>query len=442
MPNLSERLEDGTLNLDTYRCGLPSQTTVAIGGLLYGEMLPGNQWYDKEQGKVVDTFSLDSAISVADGLAERNVGIAEGGQVFLSPLDGEARPEDAYFVFSDSGRIRKASGTLGMTKNALGEFGSLVGQLAAHPIKALQTAVHFGSELIGGLFKRKSSHKSVSTVVKDAFKETILADAASAKIAREIRKGDSSYMFVDLANFDSKSHTYGPGEEAFQSLTRVDRNLDTVLDAIEDSEGEYQVAILADHGSARGYHLHDVHGQSLQAVCENLAPDQEVVTLDFGSGAHVYLPEHDGELNRSALPPPLVEGLRDQKGIAFVVTREGDKSVIESPRGKITIDHDRLVVEGENPLLPFDQETELVAHQIHDLIHRPKTGDVIVFGELHKDGVIDFSTGHFKGGHGGIGLGQGKPFVAWTPDLGLDPSATKDAGGLFRQFTSFLQDER
>lgn len=436
MPHFKERLDAGTLQLDSYRTGLPSQTTVAIGGLLYGEMLPGNQWYDKEEGEVIDTFDLGDAHKVAKDLSRRGTGIARGGSVYLSPLDGDASPSETHFVSSEMAQVKESGGGWGLTRNTLGEFGTLMRHLVVHPGKAIQSVAHFAGEIAQDLRKREVTGRDLKTIVVDAFKETLLPDAASQRIADQIREGKAPFLYVDLANFDAKNHSFGPGEEAFGTLPGIDRNLDTILDAVEESDTPYKIAILADHGSARGYHFHELYGKSLQELGQELAPQHEVLSLDFGSGAHLYLTDRPGELDRSELPSPLVEGLKSQPGVAFVVTREGENTRIESARGTITVLGDQVVREGADPIAPFEDETDMIARQMHDLAHRDKVGDIIVFGERHKDGLVDFSTSRFQGLHGGIGLGQTQPFVAWNSNLALEPSKAQSAAELHLQLKS------
>lgn len=434
MPNLKERVDNGSLKVDSYRTGLPSQTTVAIGGLLYGEMLPGNQWYDKETQAVVDTFSLGHAAKIAADLGAKGTGIAAGGSVYLSPLDGGADSSEAHFVSSDLSRVKQSQGTGGLIRTAALEFGRLMRHLVTHPVKAVQSAVHFGVEMAHDLKNRKTTGRSLKVMVGDAFKETLIADASSHRIADQIREGKAPFLYVDLANFDAKNHVFGPGEEAFNSLPAVDRNLDTILDAWEQSKTPYDIAILADHGSARSYHFHEIYGKSLEQVAQNLAPDNQVISLDFGSGAHVYLKDQPGELSRSQLPKGLVEGLRDQPGVAFTVTRDGESTLIEGRHGQVRVSGSEIKVEGENPIAPFEEELDLVARQLHDMAHRDKVGDIMVFGENHKDGLIDFSTSSFQGLHGGIGHDQTKPFVAWNSGLKINPSEVESAAELHQQF--------
>lgn len=433
MPNLKERIESGFLQLDSYNTGLPSQTTVAIGGLLYGRMLPGNQWFDKETQSVVDTFKTRDAGNVARNLSENGQGLARDGSVYLSPLDGGAAGKDSFFVLSDMSRVESEQGKWGVRRTAASDFLKLAGHLVAHPMKAIQSAVHFASEIAHDLHRRHETRRDFKTILGDAFKETLIADASSLRIADQIKEGKQRFLYVDLANFDAKNHSFGVGEETFSSLPQIDRNLDTILDAVEESGTRYEVAILADHGSADAYPFHEVHGETLQALSQRLVPERKVVALDFGSGAHVYLSDQPGELERSEIPSNLLKGLRTQPGIAFTVTRQGESTLIEGRKGRVKIADSDVSVEGENPLSPFEEDTVTAARQIHDLAHREKVGDVMVFSEKHKDGLLNFSEGHHQGLHGGIGLDQTRPFIAWSQGLPLNPGETLNAADLHRQ---------
>lgn len=437
MPHLKERVDSGKLHLDTYNTGLPSQTTVAIGGLLYGKMLPGNQWFDKGTQSVVDTFNAGDAAEVAQSLAGQDGGIARGGSVYVSPLDGGAQADESFFVLSDMGRVSQEKGKWGLVKSVVSEFAELATHLVTHPVRAVQSAAHFASEVAHDLRHRHQTHRSLKTTLVDAMKESFISDAASHRIADQIRRGDAPYVYLDLANFDARSHSFGAGEKAFETLPYVDKNLDVILDAVEESDTGYQVAILADHGSATGYRFHKLYGKTLQDLSAELAPNNEVVALDFGSGAHVYLKDQPGQLDRGELPDRLRDGLRNQPGIAFTVTRQEGKTLIESRDGSVSVSDDGTEIEGKNPLADFEKDTELTARQIHDMMCRDGAGDILVFGELHEDGLVNFST-HHKGLHGGIGLEQTKPFVAWTGGLPLEPGKTEDAADLHTQFQAFL----
>ncbi|MGE0487713.1 MAG: hypothetical protein AB7S38_00715 [Vulcanimicrobiota bacterium] len=432
MPNLHQRLKQGALELSEYRCGLPSQTSVVVGGFLYGEMLPGNQYYDKAAGQIRDGSSLTKAHEVDGELAARNQGLLEHGSVYVSPLSGGAPSEKAYFTLSDmAAHQAKGDGLKETAREALhlGKF------LLAHPAHAAQTAVHISRRIWSEWRLRDQTHRPLGTIVKDAVKEAFASDAAVHAMAAEMKRGEP-VMYVDLAHFDGLSHPHGPGPIAFDSLKYVDRDLKVLFEGMDRAERPYQMALLADHGQVFAYHFDDLYGQSIQELTEKLS-GQTVLSLDFGSGANLYFTALPGLLERDQLPAGVVASLKQHQGVALVVTRAGQATLIEGKEGSVKVDAEGVKIQGEDPLARFGP-TELLARQLHRQAHRPNGGDIIVYGENYRDGQIDFSTGDFRGLHGGIGLGQDRPFLAFTPGMNLDPASLEGADDLYRQLKTHL----
>lgn len=438
MPNLKDRLDRGDLVASEYRCGLPSQTTVVVGGLLYGEMLAGNQYYDKTAGRVVDTMGFEDADQVDEYLGRNGTGLLSGGgKAFVAPLQGGAEGKDSYFALSDIAAVKEADGGRGVALQTGRELAELSLELALHPLAAVRSGARFVAGMAGELRHRKKTGHSLSTMVMDSAKKSLISDGAAYKMAREIRNGTPS-LYVDFPHFDGYSHTWGPGEKAFHSLKAVDRNLDVLLDAVEESDRPYNVVLVSDHGQVYSHSFAELYGTSLEGLAGRLAPGSDVLSLDFGSGAHLYLKDQPGQLGRSALPPGLVRGLVEHEGIAFVLTREGNATFIEGSRGSVKVTAEGTEVTGDNPLAPFGNDVELLARQMHGMASHPQAGDLIVMGDFHDNGMIDFSTRGFGGLHGGIGGGQDRPFLLFSPGAGLDPSTVEDAADLHHQLANLL----
>lgn len=466
MPNLEDRIESGKLVEEPWHSGLPSQTVVVQGGLLYGSRdLPANQWYDKSQGQVVDSVSLDHADAVDAELTRSGRPLIEGGRSYLTPMSGGA--EEARFNISELAEKKAEGGT----RKVLGEIArdtwAISKSLLRHPIASAQTAAHFVAR--GVREHHLSQQEGLPREGKDkvlkpleiSFKEAFLTDASVADMGRAIKDG-VPVMYVDLPHFDEMSHTYGP-QVAFESLPAVDRNLGTLFNALDAAERPYNVVLVSDHGQVGSAHFHELYGQSLQDIALGLLPPGDnqtrikshkphrledwlphgdpcsqasggrVLSLDFGSGAHVYLTEEPGALEKTELSaryPRLVPGLVAHPGIAFVITRDGDATEIQGKRGRLRIEADgRESLTGENPLAPF-QPSPQTAAEIHSMAHRQHTGDVIVFGEQVGDKLVDFSLRDFRGLHGGIGGQQDEPFIAYSPGMQLSPSSYSHAADL------------
>lgn len=469
MPNLERRIDSGRLIEGPWHSGLPSQTVVVQGGLLYGSRaLPANQWYDKSQGKIVDCVSLDDADGVDAELSRTGKPIVAGGTSYLTPMSGGS--ENPRFNISEMAERKAEGGTKRILRELAGDTWALSKSLFRHPIATAQTAAHFVQRAYRETQLRKeegmpfsSAREKALKPIEIGFKEAFLPDATVADMGRAIENG-APVLYVDLPNFDEMSHTYGP-RVAMEALPTVDRNLGTLFNALDRSDRTYNVVLVSDHGQVGSAHFHELYGQSLQDLALSLLPPAaanpvtttgarkphaverwlphgdpcaqaefgRVLSLDFGSGAHVYLTEESGALQKSDLSaryPALVPGLVAHPGVAFVVTRDGEATEIQGKQGRLRIDADgKETVTGTNPLAPFGPAPQTPA-ELHAMAHRDHTGDVIVFGEQVGDKLVDFSLRDFRGLHGGIGGYQDEPFIAYSPGMPLNPSTYAHAADL------------
>ncbi len=444
MPNLKARLEEGSLISAPWHCGLPSQTVVVQGGVLYGKSeLPGNQWLDKLDGKVVNAVSLEDADQVDQRLGRDDTGLVQGGASYLTPMGGQAR--ESFFAISEYARLKEAKGTGAALKEMAGDLARLSGRLLQHPFQAALTLGRFAHQAFTGFRMRQQEDlparglkERLQAPLESAFTDVYLAEAAARHMAHGISQGQP-VLYVDFANFDGMSHTFGPGPAAFDSLREVDRNLGTLFQAVDRAERPYQVCVFSDHGSARGIPFTERYGQSLEQFVRSLLPaGEEVKALDFGSAAHVYFPGRAGSLERDQLPAQALDGLRQHEAVAFTVTRQDGSTLVEGRDGRVTVRGDRILVEGRNPLSGFGTDQDLLARQMHDLAFRQDAGDLIVFGARMGDALISFNVTGDRGLHGGIGLNQDEPFVAWSPDLNLKPEAMEQASDLHGQLSPAL----
>lgn len=466
MPNLEDRIDSGRLIEGPWHSGLPSQTVVVQGGLLYGSRaLPANQWYDKTQGKIVDCVSLDDAQKVDAELTRTGRPLIAGGQSYLTPMSGGA--SDPRFNISELAERKAEGGTRKVLGEILHDTWALSKSLLRHPIASAQTAIHFGQRAYRETQLRKAENLPLESrkeklfkPLEIGFKEAFLTDATVADMGRAIERG-APVLYVDLPNFDEMSHTYGP-RVAFEALPTVDRNLGTLFNALDRSDRPYNVVLVSDHGQVGSAHFHELYGQSLQDLAAGLlppgsspristtAPDPveswlphgdpraqaeagPVLSLDFGSGAHLYLTHEAGALQKSELNaryPALVPGLVAHPGIAFVVTRDGDATEIAGKQGTLRIEADGSEhLTGSNPLTPFGPAPQTPG-ELHAMAHRQHTGDVMVFGEQVGDRLVDFSLRDFRGLHGGIGGHQDEPFLACSPGMNLHPGNYAHAADL------------
>lgn len=241
MPNLKRRLDAGEMQAAPYRAGLPSQTVVAQAGLFYGSRdLAGNQWYDRAEGRIVNTVGLRDADDVEEDLQRGATGLLHGGTTYLSPLTGEA--DRAYVSLSDLGQAKEAHGTFGMLKELARDLGHLSWSLAVHPVQAVKTATRFAASAVREAWRRRQHDipregvkEKVVPPLWNAMNTVFFSDAATRGLTRRMADGDPA-LYVDFPAFDEMSHEYGPGPEAFGALKDVDRNLEILLDAADHDQ--------------------------------------------------------------------------------------------------------------------------------------------------------------------------------------------------------------
>ena len=444
MPNLKRRLEEGKLTEAPWHSGLPSQTVVVQGGVLFGKSeLPGNQWLDKSTGQIVNAVSLESADEIEERLSRDNGGLVQGGTAYMAPVSGQA--DDSFFIISELARVKEEKGTSGALKEAASDAARLSGRLWQHPVQAARSVGRLAHDFATRIRERKAEGREahglkekVLLPLQDSFADTWLTDAATAHMAKGLEQG-KPVLYVDLANFDGMSHAFGPGQAAFETLRDVDRNLGTLFQAVDQADRPYHVCVFSDHGQARAIPFMERYGQTLQEYTQSLLPaGQSVVVQDIGSAAHLYFPGQAGSLDRDQLDPKVLDTLRNHEAIAFTVARQDGATLVEGKLGSVRIDGNGAHVTGQNPLAGWGSDEGLLARQMHDMAYRKDAGDLMVFGVQEGDGLISFNVTGDGGLHGGLGLSQDEPFVAWSPELSLHPETTEQGADLHDQLYPYV----
>ncbi len=117
--------------------------------------------------------------------------------------------------------------------------------------------------------------------LKDCVKQTNQEEQLVKDAAAYIKSCDDGMFFLHLDEVDNSGHKYGYFKQSyFESLTKVDKNVGIILDAIEDA-GKLEkslIIILSDHGGG-GADEYD-HGS-------NLPSDMEIFIIASGGSLPV-----------------------------------------------------------------------------------------------------------------------------------------------------------
>jgi Type I phosphodiesterase / nucleotide pyrophosphatase len=193
--------------------------------------------------------------------------------------------------------------------------------------------------------------------------------------------------------------------------------------------------------ATRGRRTDGVVAMNADAQREAAARDDEELpelsVMASGCLGLISFPREPGRLTLERIEelyPRLLPALRDHPGVGFVHVRsEQAGPVVIGPRGTYHLDDGR--VEGEDPLAPFGpnaadhvRRTDAFPHCPDILLNSTwweESGEVAAFEEL-------------VGSHGGMGGGQGFPFVLFPSELPWPDDHVVGAESVHRIFRGWL----
>ncbi|MHB2019845.1 MAG: alkaline phosphatase family protein [Candidatus Xenobia bacterium] len=448
MPNMARWLKSGALKEEPYQCSMPSQTVVSQGGVLMGaSVLPSNQFYEKGSWKLEDPFS-HSADSVEHMLEKQSSGsLVAGGSIYCSPMSAEVDRKHAIFTYSYLQGAQNQGGKKAYLKELARGLAHVTFHMAGHPVQCARTAVDLVAETHDDFEMRQQHYadrgwkKNLFEGFKDGVTDIYLPDASVRSMAADMKKGKVPALYMDNEALDNANHQFADREWSRSRLSHIDRNLGILMKAAKAGPRQYNVVIYADHGCCPGEFFKDKFGQDFPTWLSTLVPARDFKCQDFGPGTQIYFTDSNASLNRddvNKLHPGVIDAIKNHPDIAFVVTRQGDTTVLDGPHGSVVVDgQGNVTVTGTNPLAQFGGDLNLKAIQVAHMAHREHAADVIVFGaQAAPDKMLNFGTE--PGLHGGFGLGQESPMLAFEPQLGLDGSRTVEGQDLYEQLRAHL----
>jgi len=152
-----------------------------------------------------------------------------------------------------------------------------------------------------------------------------------------------------------------------------------------------------------------------------------IAVRNSGSLSHVYfdVAAHPMDLSEVALLyPSLLDALITHQGIGLVAGRDGEEVVLAGRNGTLHIGPNGRRLEGQDPLDGLS-DPAWAAEQVARVARFPHAGDLILLGTWDGERVISFEEQ--VASHGGLGGPQGRPFLAYPPDVGLAGSGISNS---------------
>jgi hypothetical protein len=461
-----------------WECDVPSMTSSGQAGILHGKNanIPAFRWYEKESRRLfvsnhpADARLLDERQSIGRGLLRHdgsslgNIfrGGAERSVLTMSALTDQRgglslRPRDFYSYLANPYNLYRA--LTGMVAEIVVEYWEGFQQR----LRNVQPRMHRGGAY--------PFLRAVTNVfMRDATVWLVVDDMYAARLV--------SYCDL-LGYDEVAHHAGPESEDALRVLRGLDRQLAALESAARTAPRRYELVVLSDHGQSRGatfrqrygltlgelihqvlrgeesVHLASGHGEGwahLNAVLSEIVPTTgatadgarrllgerqadgyvdlgpdaahraaaggtDVVVCASGNLALVYFAEHPGRLSLEFLVaeyPGLVESLAAHPGIGFLLLHsEARGPLVLGRAGARCLDGD--VVDGEDPLAPFDPDT---ARFLRRLSTYPNVGDLVVNSSFDPASGEVAAFEELIGCHGGAGGLQTRPFLLfpshWT----------------------------
>ncbi|GEM_PF-3111755 len=442
-PNIRSLLDMQGYALSPFQCGVPTVTIPVLSSLFYGVDLPGNEWFDKADRKLVDGSEYETELR-AELKAQGKAGILEKGIAVSSELSGGS--EDTCLV---NNRLKESKKDSGAFLTALNEVWKTARAIKKGGFSLTKTAWNFVADIFKARALMKKAGVSRTKMDKLApimmsLNHNICERAACGTFLSAIKKG-TPVMYTDFAAYDEKAHYFGnTSKEAMDMLKTIDQKIGVIVKESEKSPQKYEVLVFSDHGQTSSKLFHDQYGMKVHDMIVDYAKsaresrgqeyaDGDVVVTDVYSLGNIYFNFDKDHVNMPEIEkryPQLLSFLTDHPGIGLVCGRNNGNIVIRGKEGELEVSPEkRITTAGSSPLKEYGEEKVLV-DQIINYMNIKGSGDVVIFGayDKNRDEVIDFNKKYsLVSLHGGLGGNQTKPFIIAKPEVPVNGSEITEA---------------
>jgi hypothetical protein len=271
-PHMKRMVERGELQLDRWRCGLPSATPSVQAGIMYGENfdMPGFRWFEKDSNTAV-VFKYPSIVkTIKDRIASQGEGILVGGSSYVNLIDGGA--DRSVFTLSTWGQNGIMSGVRG-----LGFFFLFL----LSPIRFFRVLIYSVLEYVTAVIERVLSYLGAHDRVRWEFifpfirviSNVIFRETETFGTVVDIFRGVPA-IYTTYNGYDELAHHYGPSAgAAYLVLRGIDREV-RQIDRIRrhSPNREYDLYVLSDHGQTPAVPFQHAYGLTLgDFVAERLS---------------------------------------------------------------------------------------------------------------------------------------------------------------------------
>jgi putative membrane protein len=394
MPTVTRWLQINQYTLREWDCGLPSQTSASQIGILYGtnEDIPAFRWYEKENQKLIVSNHLNDTAMLEKRFENYPSLLAESGTSISNMFSGGA--EKSVITMSNLADIRWFPKRSGYFLNFF-----------VNPYNFLRVIFlmirEFFRELSQSIWQRLTNvqprvRRSVLFAIERTLSAVLLRELTTHLVIEDMFHGYQT-IYATFVGYDVVAHHTGIHSPASLEVLRgLDKQLERITRASQDSARDYQFIFLSDHGQSQGHTFRQLYGIKLEQFIEMLI-SENLEVVDSGSSQETK--GYVNSLIQSALGPhdrikKTAKKLYDQ-----IKTGKNDLVYFDLPPRSLAHSAADIVLcaSGSLALLYFTNAharltLEEIAHQfpglIEELVSHPGIGFILVKSIQHGGMVI------------------------------------------------------
>ena len=271
MPTLKRWIENKTHTLKEWETDLSSQTGASQAGILHGnnENIVAYRWVEKEAGnKIIVSGKLAHAPIIEKRISDGNGLLCDNGISITNMFTG-----DSNDPILTSSRFKIIANT----------YNKLLHVVFLEPYSFQRVFILFLWEI---LVEIKSQIMHYIKNVKPRLRRTIvyatiraganvlLREIATETLIASIFKGEINSAYASYVGYDEVAHHSGVrDDDVWNVLKQIDLQFKRLEKAEKNSERNYEIVILSDHGQGNGETFKQRYGITLANYVRRLLPE-------------------------------------------------------------------------------------------------------------------------------------------------------------------------
>lgn len=271
LPAVSAMLARGTHTLQSWHCGIPSNTPAVQAGFFYGDRdnVPGYRWFDRREQRLRVVSQPDDLRRLERMVAVGNRPLLEGGSCINTFMSGGAAKRlMAVSALGEDASTRR--------RGEHADFNLFFLSPTALTKAVLACAWDFlagVSFAVAGRFDRARPQLRYTPrrAAQRAVANALLRDVSFFWLKQDMERG-VPVIYSNFVGYDEVAHYAGPDTvEAQLTLAAFDRKLRILgRRARKRSPISYDIMLLSDHGQTPSVPFRLLYGQTLEEVLADM----------------------------------------------------------------------------------------------------------------------------------------------------------------------------